>query len=109
MIDKDAFLKGLLPEEDVEVAAGTVRVRGLSRAEVLDLQKHANDLGVLECHILALGLVDPPLSFEEAEGYYAVAAAGDVDRIVEAISILSGLNKDAQKSGVPGLRGGQGA
>lgn len=109
MIDKEAFLKASTPERDVGVSSGVVRVRGLTRREQLNVQVYADDLEALECHIIALSLVDPALTLEEVVEWYRVAPAGDTDLITKASADLSGIGPDAPKSGVPGIRSEQGS
>lgn len=108
-MDREALLKGLTPEREVELSAGTVRVRGLTRAEVTALAPLKDDLPDLERSILLLGFVDPVLSEEDIAVWYATAANSDVDRAVTAISEATGMAPDSPKSGVPGLRDGGGA
>lgn len=105
MIDKDSFLKPLLPEKDVDLPGlGTVRVRGLSRAEAVRLAEVKGDTPKLECRILSYGLVDPVLTADELFDWYDRAPSGWVDLIVNAITALSAIDEGAAKSGVPGVR-----
>lgn len=107
MIDKEAFLKSSLPERCVDLDGAEVTVRGLSRAEVVALQALKDNLAALEQRILELGFVDPPMDAADAERWYTSAPAGQIDRVVAAISDLSGMTPTAPKSGVPGVRGEQ--
>lgn len=106
MIDKELLLKRRLNEREVEIpGVGTVRVRGLSRAEALACQKvGTSDVGALEQKILHLGLVDPRLTEVEVAEWYAAAPAGEIDPVTTAIQELSGLGEGAGKSDVPGVR-----
>lgn len=105
-MDKAALLKKRLPERDVEIpGVGVVRVRGLTRAEALDVQKvDQKDPGALERKVLHLGLVDPPLSEAEVQEWYDAAPAGEIDPVTAAIQELSGLAEGAGKSGVQTVR-----
>ena len=104
MISKDQLLKGRLPERDVEIPdVGTVRVRGLSRAEALECQKLAADVSDLECKILSFGLVDPALSPAEVGEWYGAAPAGEIDPVTTAIQELSGLGEGAAKTAYKSL------
>lgn len=106
MIDKDLFLKALVPEAVVSVqGVGEVRVRGLSRGEVLSLQALRDDLPALEQRILVLGLVEPSLGPDEVAAWYEAAPSAHVDVLTTEIARLSGMAEGAAKSGVPGLRG----
>lgn len=107
MIEKDVFLKPVLPEREVDLPGlGTVRVRALSRSEAVGLAVHKNDVRKLECQIIRCGLVDPVLTDAEMVGWYAEAPSGLVDLLIAAIDSLSGMSDGAPKSGVPGVREG---
>jgi hypothetical protein len=104
-MDKDAFLKVRLPERSVEIeGVGTVRVRGLSRVEALDVRNTGGDVDRAEKKIIFYGLVDPTLTEEEVTAWYAAAPAGEIDQLVNPIVELSGLAEGAAKSGVPEVR-----
>jgi cell division inhibitor SulA len=105
---KEALFKPRLPEDDVEVpGVGTVRVRGLSRTEVM-LMRKATDIEaidgsralVLERKMLALGMVDPQLSESEAGRWQQASAAGELDLVSDRIAQLSGMAEGAPKSGL---------
>ena len=105
MIDREVFLKAALPEAEVDLpGVGPVRVRGLTRAEVVALQGFKADVGAVERRIIALGLVDPALGPDDVDVWYDTAPAGMTDLIVNEVSRLSGLSDGATKSGVPGIR-----
>lgn len=107
MIDREQFLKAGVPEQVVVIpGAGEVRVRGLTRLEVLGLQALTADQGALERRIIHLGMVDPELDEDDVAAWYAAAPAGHTDLIVEAVSALSGIAAGAPKSGVSGVRRG---
>lgn len=106
MIDKEALLKSALPEAEVEVPGrGTVRVRALTRAEALRLQR----ADIVEADVIALaaGLVDPALTIEEARTLVETSSATEVVQpIITAVMELSGLIEGAQKSGRAGADDG---
>lgn len=85
-----------LPRDVVNVAGVEVKVRGLSRSEVLRLSKFQGDADAAENFMLTCGL-------DCDEGQVRVwresipATAGD--ELVERIAELSGLIEGAQKSG----------
>lgn len=100
-IDKALLFKPRLPEADVEIEdVGTVRVRGLSRAEVLET--NSGDTATRERRILAVGMVDPPLTEDEAQQWQSSSPASEIGPVVDRIVELSGLkatsSKDAFKS-----------
>ena len=111
MLDKAALLtpRAILSVRDVEIPnVGTVRVRALSRAEVLELNDvkptvdDAKALLAFEAKFLALGLVDPALTEDEAMGWLQSAPHGEADPVVEAIRVLSGLEGRADKAAFRG-------
>lgn len=105
-MDKADLLRRRLPEREVELpGVGTVRVRGLTRAEALEVQKRQGDVAAMERLILSLGLVDPVLTEDEVGEWYAAAPAGELEPVSQAIVDLSGLGEGATKSGVPPVRG----
>jgi hypothetical protein len=98
-VDKKRLLKSRLPEAEVEVpGVGTVRVRGLSRLEVLELQREDTDgPGVFERKIVAVALVEPKLSEAEVAEWQAASVADELEPVTRTINELSGLVKDAAK------------
>lgn len=107
MIDKDTFLKPLIPTEIVDLPGlGKIRVRGLSRAEAVALSGVKDDAAKLEQKIILYGMAEPSLTVDEVARWYDAAPAGLIDIIVKAVERLSGLGEGAPKSGVPGVRKG---
>jgi len=100
---KARLLKSRLGEKTIPIeGVGTVRVRGLSRGEVLLLQKSSSNPTQLEQKIIAVGMVDPVMSEKEVATWQKVATSGEIDEVVSQINVLSGLAQGAQKSDVPG-------
>lgn len=100
-MDKELLFKPRLPEDDVPLpGVGTVRVRGLSRAEVLTAREESTS--GFEVRMLALGMVDPQLTEAEAARWQKAAPAGELKPVTEAILALSGMGQGADKSGLPG-------
>lgn len=103
MIDKDLFLKPHLPEQTVAVAGVEVRIRGLSRQEMFQI----NELGSKdeqEVFCLAAGLVDPKLTEAEIRQWRENAPSGEVDEVSTAIMMLSATDQDALKAAVRRFR-----
>jgi hypothetical protein len=108
-MDKDQLLKPRLPEADVEIpGVGTVRVRGLSRDEVLVVRKATDDAYLdgpraltLERKLLAAAMLDPQLTEAEVGQWQKSAPAGELRPVVEKIQELSGMGEEAPKSGLP--------
>lgn len=91
-----------MPEADVEVPGmGTVRVRGLSRAEQLltvkqgDIDAAGNPditrVAAIERRMIARAMVDPELTEEEAGQWQTRATNGELEPVTEKISELSGM------------------
>lgn len=99
MVDKDLLFKPRLPEADVDVpGVGTVRVRGLSRAEVLSLQRaEGRDTLTTERKMLALALVDPVLTEAEVGRWQKACAAGELEVVSNKVAALSALRDGAAK------------
>jgi hypothetical protein len=101
MLDKEQLLKARLPEREVEIPGlGLVRVRGLSRAETVQMGRLANDgdLDASETWLVACGMVDPPLDEDESRAWRKAAPGDELTPVVSAILELSGLTEDAQKT-----------
>ena len=97
----DDLIASTLTEEDHTLPSGRrVRIRALSRAEVLRIQKLGKDNVVkLEAETVAAGLVAPRLTVEQASRWQAAdAAGGDIGNLMEAIRDLSGLSEGAAKA-----------
>lgn len=106
-----------MPEDDVEIpGVGTVRVRGLSRAEVLLLRKATDNAEsidgpralVLERKTIAMAMVDPALTEGEVRRWQEISDAGELEPVTAAIRELSGMGERADKAAyksVPGRSG----
>lgn len=94
-----------MPEDDVDVhGVGTVRVRGLSRAEVIAMREL--DLPTLqhERRTLAAAMVDPEMTEQQVEQWQAVAVAGELRPVVAKVLDLSGLGEGAAKAAYRSFR-----
>lgn len=84
-------------DEDGNACPGSVRVRGLNRAEVKACK--GNDDSSSEVRIITTALVDPEgLTEDEVAAWLENAPAGDYVAVMLAITELSGLDKEAAKS-----------
>jgi len=102
-VDKAALFRPRCPERDVELpGVGTVRVRGLTRAEIIEISKGANDGRDMEPLSLSLALVDPELTEDEVRQLMSVATFGEIETLNTAVNELSGIagraDKEAYKS-----------
>ena len=103
MIDKGALLARRLGEADHEVeGVGTVRIRGLSRAELLGLQSLEGGALISDRRMVSLAVVDPKLTEDEVKTWQENSAPGEIEALTVAIAELSGLGVGAGKSGVSG-------
>lgn len=111
-MDKEALFVEHLDEADVEIRGkGTVRVRGLTRAEVIGMRKSTDSAStldgpralIIERKMIAKAMIDPELTEAEVGRWQAASAAGEMEPVVTAIELLSGLADDADKSGVPAV------
>lgn len=101
-----------LPERDVTIFVNgrpvTVRVRGLSRAEVLALQKHTGSgRGLLEIKMLALAMVNPRMTEGDVREWQEAAPAGELEPVTDAVEELSGVNDGAERAIYGGFQSGQ--
>lgn len=80
-----------------------VAVRALTRDEVLESQE-CDSVAGRENFIVATGMTDPKLSIEDVAAWATGGDAGDLVAVSDAIAILSGLKKGADKSGVSEVR-----
>ncbi len=93
VIDKAALLANtrVLPHETVEVpGVGEVEVRGLSRAEVVQMQG-CGSADAMEDAVIAAGLVEPKLTADEVRQWRQAASSDEVRPVSDAILRLSGL------------------
>ena len=89
-----------LPTREVPTSRGEVLVRGLSRLESLRLRDIPE--GQREAHVIAMGMIDPPMTLSQVHQWQSVATGGEFEPLATAIGELSGLlessEKDAYKS-----------
>lgn len=86
------------PEDDVDVAGmGTVRVRGLSRFEVLHVQ-NTDDSAKRERQILALALLDPTMTEAEVGRWQKASDASEMEPVSEKVAELSGMQGGSGKA-----------
>ena len=98
--DKELLFQSRLPETDIEVEDfNTVRVQGLSRADVLSMQGTKGEGGTagFERRMLALALVDPELTEAEVGQWQEASIPTELESVVDKVTELSGMNKGAAK------------
>lgn len=88
--------------EDVTLPSGrTVRVRGLSRYELMTIGKGTEDGSVIERRQVVACVVEPKLTIAQVEAWQRRSTAGgDFKVLSEKIRDLSGIAEGAQKSPV---------
>ena len=97
------------PEREVELPGlGTVRVRGLSRAEHARASNTDNP-SYAERRAIATALIDPVMTEQEVATWQRRSPAGELAPVVLAIMELSGATPQAPKEAYKSLRDGAGA
>lgn len=103
-MDKAKLLGDRMPTETVAIDGGEVTVRALSRKAIHLLPVEAGDKVEVEATLLHFGMADPALTVDEAREWIGTASNGEIDRVTDAISKLSGIgrysDKEATKSPV---------
>ena len=90
-----------LPTEDFVFGDGqTIKIRGLSRAEAIQLRGLSTDVVRLE--ILAIKF-SCGVTEEEAEAWHNVTPNDDVERLVNDVARLSGMDEQEGKAGAEAL------
>lgn len=103
-MDKEALLKPRLPEAEVEIpGVGTVRLRGLSRAEAMMIQG-IKGIDATERKLLHLALVDPVMTEAEVGQWQKSAPAGELEPVTDKVTELSGLREAAEKAAYKRVR-----
>jgi len=93
------------PEEDVPIPGfGTVRVRGLSRFEVLHVQSSTRGAAAVEQLSVSLALVDPSMTEAEVKAWQKVDVSGEIDPVTRKIGELSGVIERADKEAYKSVR-----
>lgn len=105
-MDKEALFAPRLPEDDVEIPGiGTVRVRGLSRHEMLTAGRlESKGVEAMERYMLHCGMVDPAIGEDDAARWQKVSPAGEIMPVVAKINELSGIGPGAQKEAYKSVR-----
>lgn len=87
--------------EDVDLGGGRrVKVRGLTRYELLLNGKGTDDSSLIERRNLATCLIEPKLTLGQAEKWQRSSTPDVIGKVTNAIRRLSGLAEDAAKSDV---------
>jgi hypothetical protein len=108
-MDKAALLKPRMIEGTVDLDQGQIRVRSLSRHEVIDDVQKTSNRSEMETRILVLGMVEPELTEAEVDQWRQAALAGEIDMVIEKITALSGLYDGVDKEAMRSFRGQPGS
>lgn len=88
-------------EVDVE-GIGSVLVRGLSRWEMVAVQKLEDDRQRQDNLAVFYGMVEPAMTEDQVMAWRKAGGAMEIEDVARKINELSGIGKDAAKSDVPG-------
>ena len=99
MLTREEILAKAVDQEVVTLpSGGTVKVRGLTRDEAMEVRKRPDD-AARDNYMIATGMVEPVLSEDDVALWATTAPAGDSVEITRAIGRLSGMVEGAGKSG----------
>ena len=97
-LTREQLLAGAGPRLDtVDIDGGSVVVRGLTRAEAVQVAAHEDGSPEQEQIMIRLGVAEPQLDDADVKAWYAVALAGDVQNVCLRIQALSGMADGAPK------------
>lgn len=97
-MEKELLFQARLAEVTVPVERGSVRVRGLSRAEVQELRAADTSApGSFERKMLAYALVDPAMTEDEVGRWQAASPPWEMEDVTAVASRLSALDRDQAK------------
>jgi hypothetical protein len=97
-----------LPEADVELdGVGTVRVRALSRYEILlaGKGKDENDVLAIEQAMLSMAMVSPRMNKADVERWQKASPIGQIQRVTSKVNELSGVGQNSGKDAYKSVRG----
>lgn len=101
----DDLIASTTPDNTADVdlpGGGRVKVRGLTRYELLLNVKGTDDALLVERRNVAACLVEPKMTVAQVERWQRASTPDVLGAVTLAIRNLSGLGEGAQKSGVPG-------
>lgn len=89
--------------EEMEIEGiGSVLVRGLSRWEMVEVQKLEDNRQRQDTLAVHYGMVEPAMAEHEVMAWRKAGNAMEIEAVARTVNKLSGLGKDAAKSVVPG-------
>lgn len=107
-MDKAKLLDQIgLPEDEVELEGiGTVRVRALSRYEILLANKGVadDDVVTMEQNMLAMAMLDPQMTKADIGKWQKISPIGQMQAVVAKVNELSGVGEGVQKEAYKSIR-----
>lgn len=97
-----------LPEEDVKLdGVGVVRIRALSRYEILLGTKGAqqDDVLAIEQAMVSMAMVEPKMSKADVEQWQKLSPMGQLQQVTSRINALSGVGTAATNDALKSFRG----
>lgn len=102
LVDKTALLGDRDDlEEEVRIGDfGVVKIRALTRAEVLRLQQVAEKDGIptAEAQAIASAVVEPRFTIDEVRRWQKIARGGEIQVLAERINKLAGMSEEELKA-----------
>jgi len=104
-LSKTDLLRKRFGVEDVEIpGVGIVRLRPLSRAEVLELEGKEMPAAVAEQKLVARAMVEPKLTEDDVAQWQANSPAAEIQPVIEAIARMSGIEPNVSKEALTQFR-----
>lgn len=99
---EDLLAKRFAVEEFDVPELGVFKIRPLTRSEALEAKDKEMAVALFEQRILSLACVEPALTEEDVASLQKTLPAGLFEPLVDKIAAISGMKKEATKSGLPG-------
>lgn len=95
---KAGLLARRLGDGEHEVpGVGVLKIRGLSRAEVLEVQK-LTDIAQSDRRMISLAVVEPKLTEADVKVWQENSGASEIEDLTKAVAALSGLAGESAKA-----------
>lgn len=103
-MDKSQLISQSVPEGTVDIpGVGEIRIRGLSRYELL-LAGKIDDTLLMERKLLSMAMLDPKMTEKDVEAWQKASPAGQIAPVVAEVNRLSGVSRQAEKEAYKRLR-----
>jgi len=104
MLSKEELTTNVVVEETelVDIGRGEVRVRGMSRWELMEANKIRTDKGDMaaERFILSQCLIDPAMGEHDIAAWQKGSFAPEINIVADKVNAMSGTKQGADKSAV---------